>query len=110
MEIKNRNEVNVSNNGLLDSVKAPRNPYKEQQVNQQANQANSIAQDTVTVSSQSKTLFQASKVLEQDAAQRREKIEALKAKVQDGSYFVDSNKVASSIVSYFGDEAKVANS
>lgn len=108
MEIKNRNEVNV-NNGSLDTVRGLKNPYKEQQVSQNIAQGQNAGQDTVTVSSQSLTLLQASKILDQDAVGRREKIDAIKAKIKDGSYNVDSEKVASSIISYFNDEAKVGN-
>ena len=108
MEIKNRNEIGV-NSSSVDSLKGPKNPYQGQQVTQSNTQGSSAGQDTVSVSSQGRTLILASKILDQDAVSRRERVEALKAKVKDGSYDVSSEKVASSIISYFGDDAKVGN-
>lgn len=109
MEIKNRVESKV-NSGLIDNVRGSKNPYKEQQVGNKEGQGSVSGQDTVSLSSKSKTLIQASKILDQDAVARREKIESIKSRVKDGSYSVDSKDVASSIVSYFNDNVKVANS
>lgn len=109
MEIKNRVDSKI-NSGLLDTVRGTKNPYKDQQVSNNNAQGSQGGLDTVTVSSQSKTLMQASKILDQDAIARREKIESIKARVQNGSYSVDSKEVASSIISYFNDDLKVANS
>ncbi len=109
MEIKNRNEVNVNSNSL-DNVRGPKNnPYAKSQAARDDSQAVNRGQDTVTVSNQSRTLFQASKILDQDSVARREKIDGIKARIQSGSYNVESDKVASSIVSYLSDEAKVGN-
>jgi flagellar biosynthesis anti-sigma factor FlgM len=105
MEIKNRKDIAV-NSGLVDSLKGQKNPYQTQSTN--TAKQNLVGQDTVSVSNQSRTLNLASKILDQVAVSRREKIESIKAKVNDGTYDVSSEKVASSIISYF-DDAKVGN-
>ncbi len=84
--------------GSAQTKKAKANQYQEQE--QQAHQISREGFDTVTISSRSRQLSKISSILEQDQVAREDKIAALKAQVQNGTYAVDTREVARSIISF----------
>lgn len=75
------------------------NQYQQQE----SRQVFSEGSDTVTISERSRQLSRVSQILERDQIARDEKIAALKEKVQNGLYKVDSRDLARSIISFAAD-------
>ncbi|MBD8071393.1 flagellar biosynthesis anti-sigma factor FlgM [Bacillus sp. PS06] len=72
------------------------NPYKKQ-INKLASTEKTVKTDKVEISSAAKQLQETSAV----TVARQEKVEALKQQVQNGTYKVDADKVAKSILNYY---------
>ncbi|SDP95037.1 anti-sigma-28 factor, FlgM family [Litchfieldia salsa] len=72
------------------------NPYKKQ-VNKVVQTEKTVKTDKVEISSAAKQLQETSAV----TLERQEKIDALKQQVQNGTYKVDPEKIAKSIVNYY---------
>lgn len=103
-KIDRESAVNAANTNAAKSQKQV-NPYQDQQAKGLAN-AEFKGSDTVSLSNIAKQLSKVSPILEQDAVERKAKIESLKQKVADGTYQVDSKDVARSIVSFAADSAR----
>ena len=74
------------------------NPYKKN-INrlEEAKQSSFQAKDKLEISTTAKELQQTSQVI----TQRQEKVEALKVSVQNGTYKLDANETAKSIVDFY---------
>ena len=74
------------------------NPYKKN-INrlEEAKQSSFQAKDKLEISTTAKELQQTSQVI----TQRQEKVEALKFSVQNGTYKLDANETAKSIVDFY---------
>jgi flagellar biosynthesis anti-sigma factor FlgM len=92
----------IGNDASLGSAQTRKTNVKQYQ-EQQSNQASREGLDTVTISDQSRQLSRISAILERDEIARESKIAALKEKVQNGSYSVDSREVARSLISFAAD-------
>ncbi|NEY72264.1 flagellar biosynthesis anti-sigma factor FlgM [Bacillus mesophilus] len=84
MKINNINSLNV-------------NPYKKNLNKVQGAEKSATRADKVEISSAAKEMQVTSKV----AAERLDKIQALKQQVEAGSYQVDAESVAKSVIQYF---------
>lgn len=74
------------------------NPYKKQMNNMNnAEKEAAVKKDNVEISSAAKELQQSSSI----TAARQEKVEALKEQVQNGTYKIDVNEVATGIVDFY---------
>lgn len=60
-------------------------------------------QDRVSISGFSRTLSQVSQLVHEDEADRTRRIQALKQRITDGSYHVDSKSVAKSLIHFAAD-------
>jgi negative regulator of flagellin synthesis FlgM len=84
MKINNINSLNV-------------NPYKKNLNKVQGAEKAAARADKVEISSAAKEMQVTSKV----AAERLDKVQALKQQVEAGSYQVDAESVANSVIQYF---------
>ena len=76
----------------------PVNPYRTNQVKtEQTKQQETIQKDRLEISNQAKKLSEPSPI----TAQRNEKVSALKAQIQAGTYKVDPEQLASDMIGYF---------
>ncbi|HMO19204.1 MAG TPA: flagellar biosynthesis anti-sigma factor FlgM [Oligoflexia bacterium] len=80
------------------------NPYQESQSNASQNQV-PTGSDTVQLSNMARQLSRLSPIIEEDNNQRKAKIDSIKARIENGSYQVDSKDVARSILSYASDNS-----
>lgn len=80
--------------------------YQEQQ--KSAETVQSTGEDRVTISTLSRQLNQIAKVVEEDEAQRRDRVAQLKEQVENGTYKVDSQAVARSLISFAADTEDLA--
>ena len=62
-------------------------------------------EDTVTISPMSRQLAQVAGVLSDDEANTTQKVAALKDRIANGEYSVDSATLASAVVKYWGEGA-----
>lgn len=65
------------------------------------------ASDTVNISTLSRDLSRVSSILDQDEADRADRVAELKKQIADGSYSVSSTDVAGSLISFAADSAPV---
>ncbi len=76
----------------------PVNPYRANQVkNEKANLEKTVQSDRLEISKEAKSLSEVSPV----TAQRNEKVSALKAQIQAGTYKVDAEQLASDLIGYY---------
>jgi negative regulator of flagellin synthesis FlgM len=81
------------------------NPYQDNQAKTNQSIVAPGSSDTVQLSSMARQLSKISPIIEEDAAQRKSKIDSIKARIEDGSYNIDSKDVAGSILSYASDNS-----
>ena len=65
------------------------------------------ASDTVSISSLSRDLSRVAAILDQDEADRADRVADLKKQIADGTYSVSSTDVAGSLISFAADTAPV---
>ena len=70
---------------------------------EQQNLARKAGEDSVTISPLSRQLAQLSQILAEDEVQQNDRVAELKAQVEDGSYSVNRDDVARSLVSFASD-------
>ena len=104
MEIKSKI---ISDNAAASSAESAKrqqlvNKYGDGKAGAQ-NAASTNASDTITFSNASRDLLKASSLLEKDDEVRAKKVQDIKARVQAGTYNVDSREVASSMISFIAD-------
>lgn len=91
----NSNQANTSKAKSGEKLTAP----KKSGPAPSANVDPSSNKDTVSISAEAKKLSQLSNQLGADTPVNREKIEALKSAISDGSYKVDSQQIAKKMLS-----------
>lgn len=64
-------------------------------------------EDTVSLSPLSRQLSQLSKILDDDEAARKERVQSIKQEVEAGTYSVDRAAVARSLISYAAESEEV---
>lgn len=90
--------MKITNNNIQ-----PVNPYRANQVKQeQTKQSEATLQDRLEISKEAKKLSEPSPI----TAQRNEKVAALKAQVQAGTYKVDPEQLANDLVGYFNPNSR----
>lgn len=76
----------------------PVNPYRTNQMkSEQANNQTKMHRDKLEISSQAKQLSEVSTF----AAERKERIQELKAQIKSGEYKVEPEKLAENLIKYF---------
>ncbi|WP_336822028.1 flagellar biosynthesis anti-sigma factor FlgM [Sporosarcina sp. USHLN248] len=76
----------------------PVNPYRTNQVkSEQANNQPKMNRDKLEISSQAKQLSEVSTF----AAERKERIQELKAQIKSGEYKVEPEKLAENLIKYY---------
>ncbi|WP_039042134.1 flagellar biosynthesis anti-sigma factor FlgM [Sporosarcina sp. ZBG7A] len=76
----------------------PVNPYRANQVkSEKAGFEKAVQSDRLEISKEAKSLSEISPV----TAQRNEKVNALKAQIQAGTYKVDAEQLASDLIGYY---------
>lgn len=104
MEIKKlfeRDDVKTSETLQRQKVSA----YQEQSTGSTTDTRSD--EDRVTISPLSRQLSQISKIVEDDEEQRRNRVNEIKQQVQSGTYAVDSQAVARSLVSFAADSKDI---
>lgn len=85
--------MKITNNNIQ-----PVNPYRANQVkNEQTKNETAIQKDRLEISNEAKQLSEPSPI----TAQRNEKVSALKAQIQAGTYKVDAEQLASDLIGYY---------
>lgn len=85
--------MKITNNNIQ-----PVNPYRANQVkNEQTKNGTAIQKDRLEISNQAKKLSEPSPI----TAQRNDKVSALKAQIQAGTYKVDAEQLASDLIGYY---------
>lgn len=84
---------------INNNVNMPRiNPYKANQIKtEQAKEQTKVRADKIEISSEAKQLSETSAF----TIGRKERVQQLKAQIQEGTYNVDAEKLASNLVNYF---------
>ncbi|MFS0575540.1 flagellar biosynthesis anti-sigma factor FlgM [Sporosarcina sp. 179-K 3D1 HS] len=84
---------------INNNMNIPRiNPYKSNQIKtEQAKELTKVRADKIEISSEAKQLSETSAF----TLERKERVQQLKAQIQDGTYNVDAEKLASNLVNYF---------
>ncbi len=76
----------------------PVNPYRANQVkSEKASLEKTVQNDRLEISKEAKSLSEPSPI----TSQRNEKVSALKAQIQAGTYKVDAEKLASDLIGYY---------
>ncbi|REB08855.1 flagellar biosynthesis anti-sigma factor FlgM [Sporosarcina sp. BI001-red] len=76
----------------------PVNPYRANQVkSEKASLEKTVQSDRLEISKEAKSLSEPSLI----TSQRNEKVSALKAQIQAGTYKVDAEKLASDLIGYY---------
>ena len=91
----NSNQANTSKAKSGDKLTAPKNSGSASSPKVDTNSN----KDTVSISAEAKKLSQLSGQLGADTPVNRDKIEALKSAISDGSYKVDSQQIAKKMLS-----------
>lgn len=99
MDIKKLTGNESSSIATSQARQAKVSQYQDQQVAHTSREG----QDTVSISNRSRQLAKISTILEKDQVSRNDKIAALKEKVQNGTYSVDTREVARSMISFAAD-------
>ncbi|WP_432354579.1 flagellar biosynthesis anti-sigma factor FlgM [Sporosarcina sp. A2] len=85
--------MKITNNNVQ-----PVNPYKANQVkSEKVKHENSVQTDRLEISNEAKKLSEPSPI----TTQRNEKVSALKAQIQAGTYKVDAEQLASDLIGYY---------
>ncbi|MBD7909600.1 flagellar biosynthesis anti-sigma factor FlgM [Sporosarcina gallistercoris] len=85
--------MKITNNNIQ-----PVNPYRANQVkNEQTKNETAIQKDRLEISNEAKQLSEPSPI----TAQRNDKVSALKAQIQAGTYKVDAEQLASDLIGYY---------
>ncbi|MEK3935494.1 flagellar biosynthesis anti-sigma factor FlgM [Sporosarcina sp. FSL W7-1349] len=84
---------------INNNMNIPRiNPYKANQIKaEQAKEQMKVKADKIEISSEAKQLSETSAF----SLKRQERVQQLKSQIQDGTYNVDAEKLASNLVNYF---------
>ncbi len=90
----NSNQTNANRTRAGDKVSAPKNS----QVDSASTSESGSSKDTVSISAEGKKLSQLSGQLGADTPVNREKVDALRAAVSDGTYKVDTQSLAKKIL------------
>lgn len=78
------------------------NPYRANQTKaEQVKKQEAVPSDSLQISKEAKKLSEPSPI----AAQRSDKVSALKAQIQAGTYKVDAEQLASDLIGYFHPKA-----
>lgn len=110
MEIKKlfeRGTVDTSSSSAQKSAKQNKVAAFQNQQNA-ADAARKAGEDSVTISPLSRQLAQLSQILAEDETDQAARVAELKRQVEDGSYAVNRDDVARSIVSFASDTEGVA--
>ena len=91
----NSNQTNANKTRSGDRVSASR----ESRVNVSANSETSSNADKVSISAEGKKLSQLSSQLGSDTPVNREKVDALRSAVSDGTYKIDPQNIAKKMLS-----------
>ncbi|VDH00966.1 flagellar biosynthesis anti-sigma factor FlgM [Lysinibacillus sphaericus] len=85
--------MKITNNNI-----PPVNPYRTNQVkNEQTKNDTAVQKDRLEISKEAKQLSEPSPI----TSQRNEKVSALKAQIQAGTYKVDAEQLASDLIGYY---------
>ena len=103
MEIKKLLGRNISGFGNGSTAEKVSGSSEAETAQENTEAAKSAGVDTVQVSSLARQLSQISTILNGDDLERRAKIDAIKKRVEDGTYSIDSKDVARSIISFTKD-------
>ncbi len=110
MEIKKlfeRNTVDTSTSSAQNSAKQNKVAAFQNQQNS-ADSARKAGEDSVTISPLSRQLAQLSQILSEDETDQAGRVAELKRQVEDGSFSVNREDVARSLVSFASDTEGVA--
>jgi len=89
--------VKIDNNSNINAEKIA-NYYQNMQKNQNQEEKK-VQSDKMQISDSAKEIVEAKKELENRPEVRSERVAALKEKVNDGTYTVDSSRIAAKILS-----------